>query len=45
VYYYHKYRRRVKSPFVDDGRRHSPVMGFAFDGFPLRGPYEARSRG
>jgi hypothetical protein len=31
----------VKSPFVDDGRSHSPIIGFAFDGFPVYGPYES----
>jgi hypothetical protein len=31
----------VKSPFSDDGKRHSPVIGFAFDGFPIHGPYES----
>jgi YHYH protein len=40
VYHYHKYPSCVKSPFADDGRRHSPVLGFAFDGFPVHGPYE-----
>ena len=40
VYHYHKYPSCVKSPFADDGQRHSPVLGFAFDGFPLYGPYE-----
>jgi YHYH protein len=40
VYHYHKYPSCVKSPFADDGRRHSPVLGFAFDGFPIYGPYE-----
>jgi len=41
VYHYHKYPTCVKSPFADDGRRHSPVIGFAFDGFPIHGPYES----
>lgn len=41
VYHYHKYPSCVKSPFPDDGRRHSPVIGLAFDGFPVHGPYEA----
>jgi hypothetical protein len=41
VYHYHKYPTCVKSPFPDDGTRHSPVIGFAFDGFPIHGPYEA----
>jgi hypothetical protein len=41
VYHYHKYPTCVKSPFADDGTRHSPIIGFAFDGFPIHGPYEA----
>jgi hypothetical protein len=41
VYHYHKYPSCVKSPFADDGKQHSPVIGFAFDGFPIYGPYEA----
>lgn len=40
VYHYHKYPSCVKSPFKDDGHQHSPVIGFAFDGFPVYGPYE-----
>jgi hypothetical protein len=40
VYHYHKYPSCVKTPFADDGQRHSPVIGFAFDGFPVYGPYE-----
>ena len=41
VYHYHKYPTCVRSPFKDDGKAHSPVLGFAFDGFPLYGPYES----
>lgn len=41
VYHYHKYPVCVKSPFKDNGRQHSPVIGFAFDGFPIYGPWEA----
>lgn len=41
VYHYHKYPSCVKSPFPDDGQRHSPAIGLAFDGFPVHGPYEA----
>jgi hypothetical protein len=41
-YHYHKYPVCVKSPFVDDGEEHSPLIGFAFDGFPVYGPYEAK---
>jgi hypothetical protein len=40
VYHYHKYPTCVRSPFKDDGKQHSPIIGFAFDGFPLYGPYE-----
>ncbi len=40
VYHYHKYPSCVKSPFPDDGKQHSPILGFAFDGYPLYGPYE-----
>ena len=41
VYHYHKYPTCVKSPFVDDAKSHSPIVGFAFDGYPLYGPYES----
>lgn len=40
VYHYHKYPSCVKSPFPDKGKEHSPIIGFAFDGFPIYGPYE-----
>lgn len=40
VYHYHKYPSCVKSPFPDDGKQHSPVIGFAWDGFPIYGPWE-----
>lgn len=42
VYHYHKYPSCVKSPFVDNGKQHSPLLGFAFDGFPVFGPYESK---
>lgn len=41
VYHYHKYPACVKSPFRDDGKQHSPVIGFAFDGFPIYGPWDS----
>ena len=40
IYHYHKYPSCVKSPFADDGKQHSPVIGFAWDGYPVYGPYE-----
>ena len=39
AYHYHKYPTCVKTPFPDDGKGHSPVIGFAWDGYPLYGPY------
>ena len=40
-YHYHKYPVCVKTPWIDDGSAHSPVIGFAFDGYPVYGPYES----
>ncbi len=40
-YHYHKYPICVNTPFVDKGEAHSPVIGFALDGFPVYGPYES----
>lgn len=40
-YHYHKYPICVNTPFVDKGDAHSPLIGFAFDGFPIYGPYES----
>jgi len=42
VYHYHKYPICVNTAFVDKGEGHSPVIGFAFDGFPIYGPYESK---
>ena len=39
-YHYHKYPVCVKSPFADEGLEHSPIVGWAFDGFAIYGPYE-----
>lgn len=41
-YHYHKYPVCLKTPWADEGEAHSPVIGFAFDGFPVCGPYEAK---
>lgn len=40
-YHYHKYPACVKTPWSDDGAGHSPLIGFANDGFPVYGPYES----
>jgi hypothetical protein len=39
VYHYHKYPSCVKTPFPDDGKGHSPIIAFAWDGYPVYGPY------
>ncbi len=41
-YHYHKYPICVNSPWADEGNTHSPLLGFAFDGYPLYGPYESK---
>lgn len=41
-YHYHKYPVCVKTPWTDQGQSHSGVIGFAFDGFPVYGPYESK---
>jgi hypothetical protein len=40
TYHYHKYPICINSPWMDDGAGHSPLIGWAFDGFPVYGPYE-----
>lgn len=41
-YHYHKYPVCVKTPWSDEGQGHSNIIGFAFDGFPVYGPYESK---
>jgi hypothetical protein len=40
-YHYHKYPICVNTPFVDKGDAPSQVIGFAFDGLPVYGPYQS----
>jgi len=42
TYHYHKYPSCVNTPWDDDGSAHSPLLGFAFDGIGVYGPYEAK---
>jgi hypothetical protein len=37
-YHYHKYPTCIKSPFKDPPGGHSPLIGYAFDGFAIYGP-------
>ncbi|HEV7299887.1 MAG TPA: YHYH protein [Tepidisphaeraceae bacterium] len=39
-YHYHKYPICVNTPWADEGAGHSPLIGFAFDGYPVYGPFE-----
>ncbi len=40
-YHYHKYPICINSPWADEGKAHSPLLGWAFDGVPVYGPYES----
>lgn len=42
TYHYHKYPVCVNTPFNDEATGHSPLLGFAFDGYPVYGPYEEK---
>jgi len=39
AYHYHGQPRTLRSEMGDDGSHHSPILGYAFDGFPIYGPY------
>lgn len=41
LYHYHKYPICVNTPFIDKGDAPSQVIGFAFDGLPIYGPYQS----
>lgn len=43
LYHYHKYPICLNSPWSDEGTTHSPLLGWAFDGFPIYGPYESEN--
>jgi hypothetical protein len=37
-YHYHKYPVCIKTPFHDPAGQHSPLIGYAFDGYAIYGP-------
>lgn len=37
-YHYHIYPKCVHTSFKDEPGKHSPLIGYAFDGFPIYGP-------
>ena len=38
-YHHHQQPVSLRAQLGDDGSGHSPILGFAFDGFPIYGPY------
>jgi hypothetical protein len=38
-YHYHQQPPLLREQIGDDGSKHSPVIGYMFDGFPVYGPY------
>jgi len=39
AYHYHTQSPGLRAQLGDDGSVHSPILGFAFDGYPIYGPY------
>lgn len=39
IYHHHQQPVSLRAALDDDGSAHSPILGFAFDGFPVYGPY------
>lgn len=42
-YHHHMFSKCLASLFSDDGQTHSPIYGYAADGYPLYGPYHAKN--
>ncbi|MDA8562961.1 YHYH protein [Mariniblastus sp.] len=38
-FHHHQSPTALRAQLGDDGASHSPIIGFAFDGFPIYGPY------
>lgn len=41
VYHHHMFSKCLQDLMSDDGSKHSPIYGFAADGYPIHGPYHA----
>lgn len=39
LYHYHQQPPLLRAQLGDDGSKHSPILGFGFDGVPMYGPY------
>ena len=42
-YHHHSYSPCLMAQLNDTGNAHSPIHGFAYDGFPMYGPYHANN--
>lgn len=42
MYHHHSYNACLKQQLGDEGNMHSPVYGYAGDGYPIHGPYHAQ---
>jgi hypothetical protein len=42
IYHCHAYPNCLAESLGDDGSGHSPVYGFAIDGYPIYGPYQSK---
>ncbi|WP_196140748.1 PKD domain-containing protein [Aliikangiella sp. G2MR2-5] len=41
-YHHHMFSKCLQELMGDDGSKHSPIYGFAADGYPIHGPYYAQ---
>ena len=41
-YHHHMFSKCLADQFADDGQAHSPIYGYAADGYPVYGPYYAK---
>ena len=39
IYHHHQQSPSLRAQLGDNGSAHSPILGYAFDGFPVYGPY------
>ena len=44
LYHHHTYTPCLAALFKDEGKTHSPVWGFAADGYPIHGPWQAENQ-
>lgn len=42
MYHHHSYNACLKQQLGDEGKGHSPIYGYAGDGYPIHGPYHSK---